>query len=40
VEKVRRLAPRIIVPNHYDFRDGDRHRRRFCRLYRLPDWMP
>lgn len=39
VEKVRRLAPRLIVPSHYDFRDGDLHRRRFCRLYGLADWI-
>jgi len=38
VEKVRRLAPRLIVPCHYDFRDGDLHRRRFCRRYQLEDW--
>jgi glyoxylase-like metal-dependent hydrolase (beta-lactamase superfamily II) len=38
VEKIRRLAPRWIVPDHYDFLDGERHRRRFCRLYQLQDW--
>lgn len=38
VEKIRRLAPRRIVPNHYDVLDGDLHRRRFCRLFRLDDW--
>ena len=38
VEKVRRLAPRLLVPCHYEFRDGDRHRHRFCRLYQLEDW--
>jgi glyoxylase-like metal-dependent hydrolase (beta-lactamase superfamily II) len=38
VAKVGELAPRLMIPSHYDFRDGDLHRRRFCRLYRLPDW--
>jgi hypothetical protein len=38
IEKVRQLAPRLIIPNHYDFRDGDLHRRRFCRLNHLEDW--
>ncbi len=37
-ERIRRLAPRLIVPNHYDFLDGELHRRRFGRLYCLPDW--
>jgi glyoxylase-like metal-dependent hydrolase (beta-lactamase superfamily II) len=30
--RVRDMAPRWIVPNHYDFLDGDLHRRRFERL--------
>jgi len=38
VEKIRALAPRLIIPSHYDVRDGERHRRRFCQLHRLPDW--
>ena len=38
VDKIRRLAPRWIVPNHYDFLDGELHRRRFCQLFRLNDW--
>jgi len=38
IEKVRRLAPRWIVPNHYDVLDGELHRRRFCRLFQLADW--
>lgn len=38
VETVRQLAPRLIIPCHYDFRDGELHRRRFCRLYQLKDW--
>jgi glyoxylase-like metal-dependent hydrolase (beta-lactamase superfamily II) len=36
VAKVQQLAPRLIIPSHYDFCDGDRHRRRFYRLYGLP----
>ncbi|MFO1514972.1 MAG: MBL fold metallo-hydrolase [Verrucomicrobiota bacterium] len=38
VEKVRRLAPRLVVPNHYDVLDGELHRRRFCRLFQVDDW--
>ncbi len=38
-EKIRRLQPRWIIPCHVDFLDGDLHRRRFARLYGLPDWM-
>ena len=38
VEKIRRLAPRLLVPNHYDLLDGELHRRRFCRLFQIPDW--
>jgi len=38
VEKIRRLAPRLVVPNHYDTLDGELHRRRFCRLFRVEDW--
>jgi glyoxylase-like metal-dependent hydrolase (beta-lactamase superfamily II) len=38
VEKVRRLNPRWIVPDHYDFLDGALHRRRFARLHGLKDW--
>ncbi len=38
VEKIRRLAPRLVVPNHYDVLDGELHRRRFCRLFRVADW--
>jgi glyoxylase-like metal-dependent hydrolase (beta-lactamase superfamily II) len=34
-ERIRRLAPRLIVPNHYDFLDGELHRRRFHRLFKL-----
>jgi glyoxylase-like metal-dependent hydrolase (beta-lactamase superfamily II) len=32
LEKVRRLNPQWIVPQHYDFLDGALHRRRFDRL--------
>ena len=38
VDKIQRLAPQLILPSHYDFCDGPLHRRRFCRLFRLPDW--
>ena len=37
-EKIRRLQPRRMVPCHYDFLDGERHRRRFAKLYGLDDW--
>jgi len=37
-ERIRRLAPRLIVPNHYDVLDGELHQQRFRRLYCLPDW--
>lgn len=39
VERVRQLAPRLMFPGHYDVCDGNLHRRRFCRLYRLNDWV-
>jgi glyoxylase-like metal-dependent hydrolase (beta-lactamase superfamily II) len=32
LEKAGRLEPRFIVPQHYDFLDGELHRRRFDRL--------
>lgn len=38
VEKIRVLAPRLMVPGHYDFLAGEMHRRRFCQLYKLADW--
>ncbi len=38
-EKIRQLQPRWIVPGHFDVLDGDRHRRRFAKLYGLEDWM-
>ena len=31
-EKVLRLNPRLMVPQHYDVLDGALHRRRFDRL--------
>lgn len=37
VEKIRRLNPRWIVPSHYDYLDGELHRRRFARLYQI-EW--
>lgn len=33
VEKIRSLNPRWIVPSHYDYLDGELHRRRFAKLY-------
>lgn len=33
LEKVWRLNPRLVVPQHYDVLDGELHRRRFDRLY-------
>jgi glyoxylase-like metal-dependent hydrolase (beta-lactamase superfamily II) len=33
LEKVRRLNPRWIVPGHFDYLDGELHRRRFAKLY-------
>lgn len=38
VEKIRELAPRLIIPSHYDRLDGELHRRRFCQLNSLKDW--
>ena len=38
VEKIRRLAPRWVVPNHCDFFDGELHRQRFAKLFGLADW--
>jgi glyoxylase-like metal-dependent hydrolase (beta-lactamase superfamily II) len=32
LEKVQRLDPRLMVPQHYDILDGALHRRRFDRL--------
>jgi glyoxylase-like metal-dependent hydrolase (beta-lactamase superfamily II) len=37
-EKIRQLQPRWILPCHFDFLDGDLHRRRFAKLYRFLDW--
>ena len=38
-DKISRLRPKWIIPCHFDFLNGELHRRRFCRLYRLNDWM-
>ena len=38
VDKIRQLAPHRVIPNHYDILDGELHRRRFCRLFKLTDW--
>jgi glyoxylase-like metal-dependent hydrolase (beta-lactamase superfamily II) len=38
-EKIRRLRPHWILPFHFDFLDGDLHRRRFVKLYGLEDWV-
>lgn len=35
VERIRRLNPRWIVPGHYDYLDGELHRRRFAKLNRI-----
>ena len=37
IEKVRQLNPRWIVPCHYDYLDGELHRRRFAKLYGI-EW--
>jgi glyoxylase-like metal-dependent hydrolase (beta-lactamase superfamily II) len=37
-EKIRRLKPRRMVPCHFDFLDGELHRRRFAKLFGLDDW--
>lgn len=38
IQKVRTLAPRRIVPSHYDFQDALLHRRRFAKLFGIDDW--
>lgn len=38
-EKIRKLQPRWILPFHFDFLDGELHRRRFVKLYGLQDWI-
>ena len=35
VEKIRRLNPRWIVPHHYDYLDGELHRRRFAQSHQI-----
>jgi glyoxylase-like metal-dependent hydrolase (beta-lactamase superfamily II) len=37
-EKIQLLKPRRMVPCHFDFLDGELHRRRFAKLYGLKDW--
>ncbi len=37
IEKIRRLNPRWIVPSHYDYLDGELHRRRFANLFGI-EW--
>lgn len=37
-EKIRRLAPRLIFPCHFDVFNGDLLRRRFAKLYGFKDW--
>jgi len=37
-DKIRQLRPHWIIPSHFDFLNGELHRRRFCRLYRISDW--
>jgi glyoxylase-like metal-dependent hydrolase (beta-lactamase superfamily II) len=37
-EKIRRLQLRHMVPCHYDFLDGELHRRRFAKLFGLDTW--
>ncbi len=36
--KIRQLKPRWMVPCHFDVLDGNRHRRRFAKLYGFDDW--
>lgn len=38
IEKIRRLNPRWIVPGHYDYLDGELHRRRFAKLHGI-QWL-
>jgi glyoxylase-like metal-dependent hydrolase (beta-lactamase superfamily II) len=38
LKRGRDLKPRLLLPNHYDWPDGELHRRRFCRLAKIPDW--
>jgi glyoxylase-like metal-dependent hydrolase (beta-lactamase superfamily II) len=37
-EKIRHLHPHQLLPCHFDFLDGDLHRRRFAKLYGFNDW--
>jgi glyoxylase-like metal-dependent hydrolase (beta-lactamase superfamily II) len=38
-DKIQRLKPRWLLPCHFDFMNGDLHRRRFAKLYGLADWL-
>jgi glyoxylase-like metal-dependent hydrolase (beta-lactamase superfamily II) len=38
-EKIHQIKPLRIVPCHYDFMDGELHRRRFSKLYGMDDWI-
>ena len=37
-QKIAELKPRLMIPCHLDFMDGELHRRRFVKLYGLKDW--
>ena len=37
-EKIRQLKPGLMLPCHFDFADGNLHRRRFMQLYGFSDW--
>ena len=37
VERIRRLNPEWIVPSHYDYLDGELHRKRFAKLFSI-EW--
>jgi glyoxylase-like metal-dependent hydrolase (beta-lactamase superfamily II) len=37
-QKIRDLKPRLMIPCHFDFLDGELHRKRFAKLYGFPDW--
>jgi glyoxylase-like metal-dependent hydrolase (beta-lactamase superfamily II) len=39
LEKIKRLNPRGLIPNHVDILDGALHRKRFARLYGIEDWL-
>ena len=39
-QKIAALKPRLMVPCHFDFLNGELHRKRFAKLYGLADWEP